>query len=142
MALEHVPTDAVSPAFGKLLLEVIPTRNLRADMSKRIALPADADGDIDFLALSDEAIPTVLVMSMAQNSIGWYQPFDDGEEDFANSVAFLTGLGVVDPRTVIQAAERAFEIASKKPKRPRKPMAKKAAKKTSASAKATKQKPA
>ena len=140
MALDHVPTDAVSAAFGKLLLEIIPIRNLRVDMSKRVSLPADDNGYIDFPKLTDTQVITVIVMSLAQHSVGWYSGFD--EEDTDAIVTFLTGLGVTDPKSVIEDAAKAYESANPKPKKPRKPStkkkaAKKPAKTSSAAAKPT-----
>ena len=57
---------------------------------------------------------------MAKSAIGWYAGSDQEE-----AVAFLTGLGVKDPESVITNGAKAYAYANPKPKKPRKPSVKK-----------------
>ena len=126
VALEHVPTDAITPTFGRLLLSALPTSNLAASASTAVTLPADEDGGIIISELTDPQVITVIVMSLAESSVGWYGASNSAGDDFAESIALLTGLGVTDPEAVIADALKAYADANPGPKKPR---AKKAAKK-------------
>ena len=126
VALEHVPTDAITPALGRLLLSALPTSNLEAEASTAVTLPANEHGGINISELADPQVITVIVMSLAQDSGGWFDAWGSGSHDYAGSIALLTGLGVADPKSVIAAAKVAYADANPAPKKPR---AKKAAKK-------------
>ena len=127
VALIHVPTDAVTPAFGRLLLKTLPIRNLRADTSKLIKLPENEHGGIDFPELTDAQVTTAIVMSLTQDAIGWYAAYEKPQDCFAEGVTLLTALGVKDPTSVIVDAAAAYAAANPKPKKPRKPTARKKA---------------
>ena len=129
VALDHVPEDAINPPFGRLLLGSLRTISLTVDMCTTSTLPGDDRGNVKISELTDTQVVTVIVMAMADGVVGWYDQYMTDEQNYADSVTLLTGLGVTDPPLVIAAAAGVYTGANPKPKKPRKPRAKKAAKK-------------
>ena len=127
VAMDNIPANAITPAFGRLILGTIRTLNLHVDMCTTSTLPGDDSGNVDIFKLTDPQVVMVIVMFMADEVVGWYDQYVSDEKNYAESVDFLVGLGVTDPVVVISDAAKAFTDANPKPKKPRKPRAKKAA---------------
>ena len=140
VALDHVPADAITPAFGRLILGMLSTFSLKVDMCTTSTLPPNGDGTINIPELTDTQVVTVIVMVMAKGVIGWYAQNESDEKNYAEGVEFLAGLGVTDPTVVISGAAKAFADVNPKPKQPRakKAVKKKAAPKKKATKKAAK----
>ena len=130
VALDHVSPDAVGPTFGKLLLVGLSSNARVFEFPKQLAFPTDDNGDIDLPELEYTQVVEALVMYLANQAIGWYDSYSSDDENYADSVALLTGLGATDPKSVIADAMKAYADANPKPKKPRKPRTKKAVKKT------------
>ena len=115
VALDHVIADAVTPAFGRLLLGSLRTISLKVDMCTTSTLPPNGDGTINIPELDDTQIVTVIVMGLADDVVGWYDQYMTDDQNYEDSVTLLTGLGVSDPPAVISDAAKAF--ADVNPKR-------------------------
>ena len=129
VAMDNVPANPITPVFGRLVLGMLNTFNLKVDMCTTSTLPPNGDGTINISELTDTQVGTVIVMVMAKGVIGWYDQYVSDEKNYAEGVDFLAALGVTDPTVVISDAAKAFTDANPKPKKPRKPRAKKVAKK-------------
>ena len=69
VALEHVPTDAVIPSFGRLILAALPTRRNSEALETVFKVEAGEDGDL-VPKLTDEQIAPAIVLCVTWRSDG------------------------------------------------------------------------
>ena len=118
-ALANVPADAVTPAFGRLILTASPWQRLR-DVEDWMKVESEDTEDV-VAKLTDEQIAPALVVTLASVAVGGYHGWGDYAENVRACVALLAGLGVDKPEAVIDAAVSAWTKDNLRPKKPRKP---------------------